>query len=141
MSTYSQLKTELLEARKNKSPFAITLSTLIGESETIATRSGSKTPSDEVVLATIRKTINNNIETINVISSDSDKHSSLVTENSFLSNFLPKQFDAVELQKIVDPLIASGYNLGQVMKHFKEMYNGQYDGKMLSSIVNTSLSK
>jgi len=58
-------------------------------------------------------------------------------EITVLDVYLPKQLSEVEMREIVSLL--SIKDMGAIMKHFKANYDGQYDGKILSSIVKESL--
>jgi len=58
-------------------------------------------------------------------------------EITVLDVYLPKQLSEVEMREIMSLL--SIKDMGAIMKHFKANYDGQYDGKILSSIVKESL--
>lgn len=58
-------------------------------------------------------------------------------ELSILEAYLPKQLSETEMREIMSLL--SVKDMGAIMKHFKANYDGQYDGKILSSIVKESL--
>lgn len=65
----------------------------------------------------------------------------LLSEIAILEFFLPKQLSSEELEKIVVGLKEStpGASMPIVMKHLKENYAGQYDGKSASEIVKRVL--
>lgn len=58
-------------------------------------------------------------------------------EISTLENYLPKQLSETEIRSLVGML--SFNDMGAIMKHFKSMYDGRYDGKLLSTIVKEKL--
>jgi uncharacterized protein YqeY len=58
-------------------------------------------------------------------------------ELAVLEVYLPKQLSEVEMREIISML--SVKDMGTVMKHFKANYDGQYDGKTLSTLVKESL--
>jgi|LakMenEpi03Aug12_release.lakeMendotaPanAssembly.Ray.scaffolds.fasta_scaffold500162_2 uncharacterized protein YqeY len=61
----------------------------------------------------------------------------LLAEISVIETLLPKQLSVADLEKIVSELKASTPNLSLnvVMKHLKETYAGQYDGKSASDVA------
>ena len=65
----------------------------------------------------------------------------LLAEIAILEFFLPKQLSSEDLEKIVVGLKEStpGASMPIVMKHLKENYAGQYDGKSASEIVKRVL--
>ena len=56
-----------------------------------------------------------------------------------LEAFLPKQMSREELEGHAKTFIAAnaGANMGVVMKHLKENFDGQYDGKMASELIKS----
>lgn len=58
-------------------------------------------------------------------------------ELGVLEGYLPKQLTEDQMREIISLL--SVKDMGTIMKHFKTNYDGQYDGKTLSSIVKESL--
>jgi hypothetical protein len=66
-----------------------------------------------------------------------EQKAKLQAEIAVLENFLPKQLSSEELEKIIVTLKESspGLALNVVMKHLKDNYAGQYDGKSASEIA------
>lgn len=66
----------------------------------------------------------------------------LLSEIAILEFFLPKQLSNEELEKIVLGIKEStpGASMPIIMKHLKDNYAGQYDGKSASEIVKRVLS-
>lgn len=66
-----------------------------------------------------------------------EQKAKLQAEIAVLENFLPKQLSSEELEKIIVHLKEStpGLALNLVMKHLKDNYAGQYDGKSASEIA------
>ena len=60
-------------------------------------------------------------------------------EITILESFLPKQLTETELKGLVVEYVSANNltakDMGNIMAHFKQTYNGQYDGKTLSVIV------
>jgi hypothetical protein len=61
----------------------------------------------------------------------------LLSEIKIIEGFLPSQLGAEQLEKIIGDLKQreTGITLNVVMKHLKDNYAGQYDGKMASEIA------
>ena len=58
-------------------------------------------------------------------------------ELSILETYLPKQLSEAEMREIISLL--SVKDMGAIMKHFKANYDGQYDGKTLSTIAKENI--
>jgi len=58
-------------------------------------------------------------------------------ELSILETYLPKQLSEAEMRQIISLL--SVKDMGAIMKHFKANYDGQYDGKTLSTIAKENI--
>ncbi|QQV88206.1 hypothetical protein GARY_116 [Vibrio phage Gary] len=54
-------------------------------------------------------------------------------EVDFLETLLPKQLTEAELREVIEGGCFN--NIGQVMKHLREHYQGQYDGGLASKIA------
>jgi len=93
-----------------------------------------KSPSDDSVVNTIKSMIKN-----------AAKSNSLSTnELDILNTYLPSQIDESKLTEMVKEFISDNSlteksDMGKVMGHFKSKFNGQYDGKLLSTIVRNLL--
>ncbi len=71
-----------------------------------------------------------------------DAKAKLAAEIAIIEQFLPKQLSADQLEKAIVEFASStpGAALSAVMKHLKEKYAGQYDGKAASDIAKRVLS-
>jgi uncharacterized protein YqeY len=65
----------------------------------------------------------------------------LVAELSVLESFLPKQLSAGELERMIVEMKSSNPDLSLplVMKHLKDNFSGQYDGKSASEVAKRVL--
>jgi len=70
-----------------------------------------------------------------------DAKAKLACEIAIIEEYLPKQLSAEQLEKVILDFKAStpGAALPLVMKHLKENYSGQYDGKSASDIAKRVL--
>ena len=63
-------------------------------------------------------------------------------EMNILMEYLPQQMTEEEIRsKINDLKLLGNYNVGMVMKHFKEYFSGQYDSKTVSLIAKEIIDK
>ena len=57
-------------------------------------------------------------------------------EYMYLKDFIKKQLSEADIRfEIEDLMLSKNCNIGMIMKHFKEWYPGQYDGKMVNTIA------
>ena len=65
-----------------------------------------------------------------------------LAEMKVMEEYLPKQLTEEEIKNIIMGLMVRSdvcFNMGLVMKYFKEHYSGQYDGKIVSTIAKEML--
>lgn len=91
-----------------------------------------KIPSDDKVISTIKKFINNIDSTICLDNIDNDVYLKLSIEKEILKNYLPKQLSKMEIEKLVTGF--NFQNIGECQKWFKENCAGTYDGKLVSEV-------
>jgi uncharacterized protein YqeY len=63
-------------------------------------------------------------------------------EYAYLKDYIKQQLSEQEIKNIVFRLMVQSNmpcNIGIVMKHFKDNYSGQYDGKLVSQIAKDML--
>lgn len=63
-------------------------------------------------------------------------------EYAYLKDYIKQQLSEQEIKDIVFGLMVQSNmpcNIGIVMKHFKDNYSGQYDGKLVSQIAKDML--
>lgn len=148
MKLIEKIKAEQLAARKAKnSTRAQVLTTLIGEADMIGKNADNRTPTDEEVVAILKKFIKNLDEVIRIAGDyrDSDRLDSAVGEKDILSEFLPQQLTEKELRGIIQTLVDSLENkspkdMGKVLGSLKQTYAGMYDGALASKITKELLS-
>lgn len=125
------IKEQQIAARKSNSPEASLLTTLLGEASMIGKNDGNRETTDAEVHAVVKKFIKNIDETISALTSRNKDASPFIAERNVLSAFLPKQLTEDELKAIASNCSA----MPEFMKHLKEKYAGQYDGKIASTIA------
>lgn len=121
-------KEDLLKLKlENKSNSVVRnlISTIIGELDR-----KSKNPNEAEVMSVIKKIRDADLE---VTMTDQ-----IAKELDFLDGLIPKPLSEDGMKKMVSSL--SFTKIGEYMSYFKENYPGQYDGKLLSSIVKEKLA-
>jgi uncharacterized protein YqeY len=89
---------------------------------------GLKTYADSDVIQLIKKLVESN----KIVGSEET-----IAENIILEAYLPKQMDSELIRKEIQHFVSfeDNKNIGKIMKHFKDNYEGQYDGKVVSAIA------
>lgn len=143
MTTLQQLKNDQLEARKNRDTIKSSLlTTLLGELDTDAKRSG-KEPDTTAIVRKFMKNVQENISiAIAGDRRDSDWLDKLEVEREILESYLPKQLSQDQLESyLTKALVHDGLNnKGSLMKYLKDNFAGQYDGKLAAETVTKVLS-
>lgn len=141
MSLLEQIRVDQIQARKNRdAERASLLTTLLSEAANVGLNDGKRETTDLEVIAVIKKFIKNIDETLAVRDVEE-----LRTERNILESYLPSQLTEEELTQIVELYIEALVQprsmklMGTVMKHLRESYEGQYDGKLASNIVKRAL--
>jgi len=148
---YEQMKLDIIQALRDKNDLKKNLlRTLIGDLDnTLALGSDGKKilPSDKETIAMIKSFIKRNEDTQS--KSMGRNESILKSEWAILSSYLPTQLTSDEIREIGKKLLSDAIDnppggvpyakpgFGDAMKHLKENYNGQYDGKLASEVLKS----
>lgn len=130
MTLIEQIRQKQISARKARTIEASLFTTLLGEAEMVGKNAGNRAPTDEEVVAVIKKFIKNNEETLKV---------AILPEQIFMLNaevfalqqLLPKQLDVDTLRMIT----RNCRDLPDFMRYLKLEYAGRYDGKLASAVA------
>lgn len=132
MTLIEQIRQKQIEARKARSVDASLLTTLLGEAEMVGKNAGNRAPTDEEVVAVVRKFIKNIDETIAALNMTQYVQAvALTQEKEILLSFLPKQLDEDTLRMITK----NCKDLPDFMRYLKQEYAGRYNGKLASAIA------
>lgn len=139
----NKIKSDQVESRKARDSIKSSLlTTLIGEAEVVGKNKRNGAPTDSEVLALIKKFIDGVNQTIAYIMFDDsvDRMSVLNTEKAILESYMPKQlsYDEIksELLREFNTELADGKTKGLMMKHLKDKFLGQYDGKVAAEVAD-----
>lgn len=130
MTLMEQIKTAQVTARKTGASEASLLTTLLGEAAMVGKNANRETTDQEVV-AVVKKFVKNIDETITALTSRNQDASAFLMERSVLEQYLPRQMGEEDLINIAQALP----NMPVFMKHLKENFAGQYDGKLAATVA------
>lgn len=142
MPLLSKIKDDLYNARKASDRVALTiLTTLYSEAAMKGKNSGNRESTDAEVTATITKFVKNAKELLSHIE-DTETKDKITSEIAVYETYLPSQMSKEELTSVITNImdVVEGDvtpSIGIVMKHLSANYNGRYDGKLASEIVQT----
>lgn len=142
MTLLQTLKSDQLAARKNRDTISTALlTTLIGESSIIGKNDGNRESTDQEVVAVIKKFIKGIDETI-AVSKNFDAIEIAKAEKKILETYLPKQLTFEQIESYCTQFIVHdnpSAKKGDLMKYLKDNFNGEYDGKVASQIIDNLL--
>jgi len=156
--TLAQVKADQLQARKDKDTVKATLlTTLLGETKTLADKNAEtesrdengnvvkRDPTDLEVEETIKFFLKKNRESQEYMAT-SEIHPTAVelnlsiarTEEAILAAYLPQQLSAEQLEQIITDNFSVVENKlrGQINLYFKANYAGLYDGGALKNVID-----
>jgi len=102
--------------------------------------SGVEKLANEKTIAILNKYKKNATENLNLVKEDKEKTADFEKELNLILNYLPKQLSNDELKEIITKVVVEGNNnIGAIMGHLKQNYNGQYNPKSASAIAKEIL--
>lgn len=133
MNLVKKLKKDYLDSRKSKNVvLSNLLSVVIGDINKYEIDTKKEVTDDEAIKI-IKKVLKGVNDTISYKTSENS-----LIEKEVLESYLPKQLSEDELRDMLFKL--SLPSMKDYMLHFKENYNGMYDGKKLSSMINNKIN-
>lgn len=143
MTLMQKIRVLQLEARKaGKATPSALYTTLLGEAAKIGKDDGNRDTTDAEVTALVKKFVKNIDETIAAISRNNGDASRQQVERQLLEALLPTQLTEEELTAHITAIVAGlqstgvdNPKMGDVMKVLKQRFDGQYDGKLASTII------
>lgn len=133
---YETMKKDRIAAMKAKDKaLKDTLTTFIGDLDSEEKR--GTTIDDSMVIARLKKSIQNAKD-----NHDLTNDPKFLDEISIYESYLPKQLSDDELSTVIDEILngKDKPNIGIVMKELKAEYDGQFDGKVASSLIRGKLA-
>jgi len=127
----AEIKTARQEQRDNPVIYSL-LGVVLGELDRLPIPRGQE-PSEDQIYAVIKK-LYEAAKEMREMSPESDQ------EYMYLKDLIKKQLSEADIRfEIEDLMLSKNCNIGVIMKHFKEWYPGQYDGKLVSKIAKEVL--
>ena len=127
----AEIKTARQEQRDNPVIYSL-LGVVIGELDRLPIPRGQE-PTQDQIYAVIKKLYEATKE-MREMTPEADQ------EYMYLQDFIKKQLSEADIRfEIEDLMLSKDFNIGSIMKHFKEWYPGQYDGKLVSKIAKEYL--
>lgn len=133
MTLMEQIKTKQIAARKAGLTEASLLTTLLGEAAVIGKNAGNRETTDSEVVTVVKKFVKNIDETVTALTERGVDATTFLAERTVLEQFLPVQLSENALREVAkyQP------NMPAFMKHLKENFAGQYDGKLASTVAKS----
>lgn len=129
--TVSQIKAERELQRSNPVIYSL-LGVLLGEIDRLPIPR-SQEPSEDQIYAIVKK-LHESAKEMREYTPAADQ------EFEYLKDYIKQQLSEADIRfEIEDLMLSKGCNIGMIMKHFKEWYPGQYDGKLVSQIAKEIL--
>lgn len=140
------IRSNLLTARKSRSPDVDILTTLVGEIEK-GEKSGIMTGREDVVGA-VRRLLKGVNESLAVPNTPDAFRTKMAREKEVLERYLPGQMSQADLEEFVRTEIATSNLAGQhigkatgvIMKALKDQRANQYDGKLAADVIKRELT-
>lgn len=127
----AEIKTARQEQRDNPVIYSL-LGVVIGELDRLPIPRGQE-PTQDQIYAVIKK-LYEAAKEMREMTPEADQ------EYMYLQDFIKKQLSEADIRfEIEDLMLSKDFNIGSIMKHFKEWYPGQYDGKLVSKIAKEYL--
>ena len=131
LKTIEQIKQERQLQRENPVIYSL-LGVLLGEIDRLPIPR-TQSPKEDQIYAVIKK-LYEAAKEMREMTPEADH------EYKYLKDFIKKQLSESDIRfEIEDLMLSKGCNIGMIMKHFKEWYPGQYDGKLVSQIAKEML--
>lgn len=74
--------------------------------------------------------------------SENDLSEESKIEYAYLKDYIKQQLSESDIRfEIENLMLSKGCNIGMIMKHFKEWFPNQYDGKLVSQLAKEYISK
>jgi len=132
----NKIKEDLTTLRKeatDKQAISL-LTTLYSEAANIGFNDGKRLSTDDEVIKVIKKFIKD----IDICLQHTDNKESYLSEKAILEKYLPKQLSESELKEVILVFVTSmgTPTKAEIMKYLKSAYNGKYDGKTASNIID-----
>lgn len=131
-----KIKADALQARKDKDRLkADLLTTVIATAQMSAKNDSNREMNESDLLKALKQFLKSVNENLKIAPAEQKEQYEI--EKNIIESYLPSQLTEQELEKIISD---SGLdNIGAVMKHLKENYEGRYDGSLAAKVTKSVL--
>lgn len=146
MTLIERLQADTVAARKGSDPVAKSLMvTLYSEASMVGKNKRNGDPTDDEVVATIKKFAANAEQTKALLAERHQNVDVQRRELEILNGYLPQQMTHQELSEAVEAIVTelgvtSPKGMGQVMAALKTRHGATYDAKLASELVKSQLT-
>jgi uncharacterized protein len=145
MTLKDLMKAQLKEAMKSKDSVALaTIRGLLSEIQYAEMAAPGESISDKEVVSLLQREVKKRKESIEFANkaNRADEVATLNQELSLIGTFLPTPLTSVELHSAIEQFLMQSptAKLSEVMKYLKEHFDGRFDAKEASGLVNQKLS-
>ncbi|MBS0618459.1 MAG: GatB/YqeY domain-containing protein [Spirochaetes bacterium] len=134
---FERMQKESLEARKARDAVKSgVLTTALAQIKALAIDDGHRAVTDADVLKIVRQFLKAAEENLALAAQgkmDATRAEQYKTEKEILLSYLPQQMSAADLKAAIKKSGAA--NIGEIMKYLKANHDGQYDGKLASTVA------
>jgi uncharacterized protein len=138
---FERMQKESLEARKARDTAkAAVLTTAISQIKALALDDGHRAVTEADVMKVVKqflKAVEENLALAAQGKMDATRAEAFKVERDILLSYLPQQMSADELKAALKKSGAA--NIGEAMKYLKANHDGQYDGKLASTVAKEVL--
>lgn len=133
------IRADRMTAMKERDKFKMSvLTTLVSEAAKIGFDDGKRTTTDTEVIAVCKKFIKGIDETL-LVANKQDCIDDLNKERTIVESYMPTQMSEADIQEKIATFLLriedDAATVGMVMKHMKENFGGQFDGKIASKVA------
>jgi len=138
---FERMQKESLEARKARNAVKSgVLTTALAQIKALAIDDGHRAVTDADVLKIVRQFLKAAEENLALAAQgkmDATRAEQYKTEKTILLSYLPQQMSADDLKAAIKKSGAA--NIGEIMKYLKANHDGQYDGKLASTVAKEAI--
>lgn len=141
----TKIRKDKIQAMKDKDTIKLSLLRVVDADATnLAKKKENRDPTDAEVIKIFKSVLKNTKETLCLLKDGDPIMEIMAREVSIINSYLPQQLSESELRLIITNMIeVNGFNtiknMGWIMKKLQSQHDGQYDGKLASSIVKEEL--
>lgn len=137
---YKKIHSDFIQSKKTDKDKSLFLSFVIGELDgTAKLVDGKKVVANETVIATLKRLLGKNAETIELITDvDSAAYKKAQKEKEWIMEYLPEQLSPTELTAIIKE---NATDMPSAMKYLKANHAGSYDGEVAARLAKEIFKK